>query len=85
VLHLEKLQQLSILTSSGSRNGDPLLSINTVSGYEILGHQEVLLALGDEDTVVLVRFKGDGSASLLSETASSSGTASSYSMSVVDS
>jgi hypothetical protein len=67
------------LTGVGGGDGDPLFTVDALTGNKVLGDEQVLLALGDEDTVVLVRLEGDGSTSLLADTSSSGSTTSTFS------
>jgi hypothetical protein len=68
---------------SGGSDGDSLLSVDGVSGDEVSGDEEVLLALGDEDTLVPVRLEDDRRSSLLgSDTRTTSSSASATSSSV---
>lgn len=67
------------LTGVRGGDGDPLFTVDALTGNKVLGDEQVLLALGDEDTVVLVRFEGDGSTTLLADTSSSCSTTSTFS------
>lgn len=68
VLDLLLLAQLVL-----ARDADSLLAVDRLSGRQVSGDQQVLLALGDVDTGVLVRLESDGSGS----TAAKSGLAAS--------
>lgn len=55
-------------------DGDALLAVHGVSGDEVLGDEEVLLALRDEDARVTMRLKDDVGAALGTSPASSTPT-----------
>jgi hypothetical protein len=46
---------------------DPLLSVDRLSGRHVSGDEQVLLALGNVDTGVLVWLQGDGAGSSATE------------------
>lgn len=66
---------LDLLLLTGVVHGsdrDALLAVDALSGGEVAGDEEVLLALGDVDTLVPVGLDGDSTRSLLAETSLSS-------------
>lgn len=66
---------LDLLLLAGVVHGsdaDALLAVNALSGGQVAGDEEVLLALGNVDTLMPVGLDGDGTGSLLAETGLSS-------------